>query len=48
MVLKRELVLGTKWTDREGDCAVVMSSLGAALLPLSHTPSVARGAWEGL
>ena len=35
-VLKWELDLGTKWTDSQG-CAVVMSSLRTALLPLSHT-----------
>ena len=36
MVPKRELVLGTRWTDREGHCAVGMSSLRTALLPLTH------------
>lgn len=35
MVLKKGLVLGTEWTGREGDSAVVMSSLRTVLLPLS-------------
>lgn len=47
IVLKRELVLGTRWTDSQG-CAVVMSSLRTALLPLSHTHQCGQGACEGL
>ena len=35
MALKRGLVLGAEWADREGDSAVAMSSLRTVLLPLS-------------